>query len=197
MSIKLKKTDIIKILTLIRVNYDNAYANTSEEEALILVDFWYDSLKDYDYETVFCATKNAIKNCEFIPRIANILSEAQKLTAKSDKSDELLWAELTEVFGRVFDVSRYLAYPQHYNWASERLNKIYAELDDEIKLYVVNVSSLIELSCLTDENLIYERARFFRQMPVLRKRSNDAAQSKQFLELINSKKALTDGSDNK
>lgn len=189
----LKKQDILKILTLIRANYDNAYASTSIEEAEMLINFWYDCLNKYSYETVYEATKNAISNSQFVPRLANIVNEAEKIVTADRKSDEELWAELTDKLYEVYDVSRYLPYPQHYKIASKKLDKIYISLSEDLKLYVVNVSTLIELSELQPENLVYEKARFFKQMPVLRAHAKDKQAAQVLLNGINSTPSLTDG----
>lgn len=193
----LKKQDVIKILTLIRANYDNAYANTSAEEAEMLVNFWYDCLNKYSYEIVYEATKNAICKSEYIPKLANIINQAEKLTAPDKKSDEELWAELSDKLSEVYDVSRYLPYPQHYDKAAKKLDGIYASLSEDIKLYVVNVSSLIEISELPAENLVYEKARFFRQMPVLRAHAKDKQSAQLLLDKIKTTPALPDGKNNK
>ena len=193
----LKKQDIIKILTLIRANYDNAYSSTSIEEAEMLINFWYDCLNKYSYEVVYEATKNAISKSEYIARLANIVAEAEKLVAVDKKSDEELWAELTDNLSEVYDVSRYLAYPQHYDNASNKLDQIYSALSEELKLYVVNVSTLIELSALPSENLVFEKARFFKQMPVLRKHAKDKQAAQMLLGSLNAILSLTDGKKKK
>lgn len=189
----LKKQDIIKILTLIRANYDNAYASTSVEEAEMLINFWYDCLNKYSYETVYEATKTAISKSQYIPRLANIVNEAEKIVTADRKSDEELWAELTDKLYEVYDVSRYLAYPQHYESASKKLDDIYASFSEELKLYVVNVSSLVDISELQPENLIYERVRFLKQMPVLRAHAKDKQAAQMLLKSIPSTPSLTDG----
>lgn len=193
----LKKQDVIKILTLIRANYDNAYAHTSPEEAEMLVNFWYDCLNKFSYEIVYEATQNAICKSEYIPRLANIVSEAEKLVSPDKKSDEELWAELSDKLSQVYDVSRYLLYPQHYKKASEQLDKIYDSLSDEIKLYVVNVSTMIEISEMPTDKLGFEKARFFKQMPVLRANAKDKKSALLLLDKVKTTPALTDGKNNK
>jgi hypothetical protein len=182
----LKQTDILQMLTLIRANYDTAYANTSDEEAQLLVKFWYESLKDYPRSAVLEATKNAIRSSEFPPRLATIIEEVKKLTACDTLSDEQLWGQLTGVLTRVYNVSRYLQYPQHHKWANEKLNEIYQGLDASLKLYVVNTSTLVEISELEPEALAFEKARFFKHMPQLRKNNENAVNATKFIELCKS-----------
>jgi hypothetical protein len=180
---KLTQTDVLQMLTLIRANYDNAYANTSDEEAKLLVKFWYESLCGYPRSAVLEGTKNAIKNCEFPPRLANIIDEVKKLTQTNSLSDEELWAELNGVLGSVYRTSRYLQYPQHYEWTKNRINEIYNGLNEMLKLYVVNTSTLIEIAELEPDVLAFEKTRFFKHMPVLRKNNESRQQAAAFLQL--------------
>lgn len=187
---KLTPADVVKILTLIRANYDGAYANTSSQEAELLVRFWYDCLREYDKEVVTEAVKNAIKKCEYAPRLANIVAEADALLNADEKSDEELWAELCGVLPTVYECSRYLSYPQSYKEANDKLNELYSSLDENLKLYTVNLSSLIEISEESAESLTFEKARFFRQMPVLRKHRKEKASAQRFIEATEAQKKL-------
>lgn len=194
---KLKPEHIIQILTLIRVNNENAYANLSADEVELLANSWYSNLKEYSFEVVYNATNNALKKSPMIPRLANIIEEAEKLVNSDKKSDEELWAELTSVLGRTFDVSRYLSYPQHYEWANKKLNEIYGGLSDGLKTYVVNLSTLVELSQLSPESLQYERARFFKQMPVLKTHAANKKAAEKFIGQTNAVAALPETTNKK
>ena len=110
---ELTKNDIIKIIELIRVNYDNAYSGLSADETKLLVDFWYSSLKKYPKEIIFECVKNAIATCEYAPRLANVVKEIRRILEAAAPTNEELWAELTEVLGKVYQISRYLSYPQY------------------------------------------------------------------------------------
>jgi hypothetical protein len=184
---KLNKSDILQILTLIRANYENAYANTSDEEAALLVQFWHESLKPYPKTLVFEGTKNAIRNSEFPPRLATILNEIKKLTAANEPTFEELWAELNGVLGKVYDISRYLCYPQHYKQATDKIESIFKNLSRDLQLYLVTPSALIELSEMSQESLTFEKARFFKSMPPLRKNLQDRTQAQQFLAICEQK----------
>lgn len=180
---ELKPTDIIEIIALIRANYDNAYANTDDKQAELLVKFWYDSLKGYDRVTVLEAAKNAVKHCQFAPRLADLIREIDALNSLGKKTDEQLWAELTDVLGRIYQISRYLPYPQYRKWASEKIAEIFDALSEELKLYLVNTSTLIEISELPAENLIYEKNRFLKRVPALRQYTENQQDAQRFLTL--------------
>ena len=187
---ELTKNDIIKAIELIRVNYDNAYAGLSADETKLLIDFWYDSLKQYPKEIVLQCVKNAINSCEYAPRLSNVVNEIQKIQNANSATNEQLWVELTDVLNKVYQISRYLSYPQYSLWTDKELNKIYDGLSDELKLFVVNRSTLVDISEMTEESLQYERARFFKQMPILRQHYYDALQAKELLLLANSDNKL-------
>lgn len=182
---QLTKNDVIKIIELIRVNYDNAYSGLSPDETKLLIDFWYESLKKYPRDVVNECVKNAISSCEYAPRLANIVKEIRRIQEASAATNEQLWAELEGVLTKVYQISRYLSYPQYSEWTNAELNKIYDDLSDEIKLFVVNRSTLVEISAMTDENLQFERARFFKQMPILRQHYYDSMDAKEFLLMAN------------
>jgi hypothetical protein len=178
---ELKQKDILTILTLIRANYDGAYPATSKEESKLLINLWYDSLKAYPAEIVLEGTKNAIAHNAYAPRLANIIDEINRLYASSAPSEEELWGQLTAVLGKVYDISRYFRYPQHYNWASGKIKEIYDGLEGDIKLFVVNPSSLVELAEMPPESLAFEKARFFKRMPDLRQKAKYQQQSQDFM----------------
>lgn len=194
---KLKPEHIVQILTLIRVNNENAYANLSADEAELLATNWYNNLKEYSFELVYNAANNVLKKSPMIPRLANIIEEADKIVNSDKKSDEELWAELTSVLGRTFDVSRYLSYPQYFDWTNKKLSEIYDGLSDELKTYVVNVSTLVELSQLSSESLQYEKARFFKQMPILKTHAADKKAAEKFIGQTNTVAALPENTNKK
>ena len=187
---QLTENDIVKIIQKIRVNYDNAYTGFLPEEMKALISFWYESLKMYPLELVNEAVKKAIISSEFAPRLANIMSEIRKIQTAGAPSDQQLWAELMGVLDKVYQISRYLPYPHYSQWTNRELNKIYDGLSGELKLFVVNRSTLVDISEMTDENLQYERARFFKQMPALRQHYYDSLEAKDFLLLTNNGEEL-------
>lgn len=183
---KLQKTDIPKFLMLIRVNFENAYNFKSEEEAKILVEYWYKWLKDYPQEVVRTAVENAICNSEFAPKIKNILDEADKLVNAGNKTDEELWAELCDVRWEAYNAWQYCnpAYCEDtQKEGRSRLQKVWDNLSPEIKTYVVNKLGLAELGGMNSEQLQYEKARFFKSIPRIRETLKNREAATQFLKL--------------
>ena len=184
---KIAKSDIIRIFGIIKAAYENAFFSKTESEINILKEFWYDSLKDYPKELVFTAVKSAIQASEFAPKISTVLAEVKKLTEANKKTDVELWSELEDTFYPVYRATLYLRYEQYHKWASDKIKQIYEKLSDEIKLYVVNSSTLKELATLAnrsdDDGIKYEKARFLKLMPDLRVKQASRAEAKQFLQL--------------
>ncbi|MDE6691617.1 MAG: hypothetical protein K2K04_06565, partial [Clostridia bacterium] len=152
-------TYIIKI----QLNFENAYVTSNDMERELLIASWYEALCEYPKEICDKAVSNALKKAKFAPRLGDITEEINNLLSADAPSDEELWAELSSVLGKVYDISRYLKYPQHYFWANRQIAEIYAGLNEELKLFVVSPSELVELSEMSAESLQFERARFFKQ----------------------------------
>ena len=172
----LKREDIVKYIIKIQLNFENAYVTSNQIERELLVESWYEALYEYPKEICDAAVNNVLKRSKFAPRLGDITEEIDNLISADAPSDEELWAELVAVLPKVYEYSRYLRYSQHYFWASHKIADIYGELNEELKLYVVNVTELVELAEMSSESLLYERARFFKKIPVLKKhRANKLA----------------------
>ncbi len=192
----LNRQSIIIYLTKIRLNFENAYPTRSDAEFDLLVESWFDALKQYTKEVCDLAVNNALKKAKFAPRLGDITEEAENILNADLKTDEELWAELTSVLHRVYEISRYSIYPQYVNWTQAKLNEIYNSLDKIIRAYVVNTSALVEVSELTDEALRFEKTRFFKQIPLLRKKHIEREKAQLLLQSIAKKPALPNGKKN-
>lgn len=193
----LEREDIVKFLIKIQLNFENAYVTTNQLERELLVESWYEALCEYPKEICTQAVNNVLKRARFAPRLGDINDEITKLLYPDLKTDDELWAELNAVLPRVYDVSRYLAYPQYVKWANGKLETIYSGLSEELKLFVVNRSTLVDIAEMSPEALQYERSRFFKQMPVLKKHKNDKAAAQKFVLETNKIQALPQGKDEK
>lgn len=186
-------TYIIKI----QLNFENAYVTSNHMERELLIASWYEALCEYPKEICDKAVSNALRKAKFAPRLGDITEEINILLSADAPSDEELWAELSSKLGKVYDISRYLTYPQYVNWANAKLREIYSGLSEELKLFVVNVSTLVDIAEMTDESLQFERARFFKQMPQLKKHGAQKAATQKFLEQSKTQQALLQQKNNK
>ncbi len=188
---KLTKRDVSLYLVKINLNFENAY-NFGDDEQALLIESWFEALSEYPKEICDIAVNNALKHAKFAPKLGDIVEQIEKLLNADSKSDEELWTELTGVTAKVYDISRYLKYEQYFRNATAKLKTIYDGLSDELKLYVVNISTLIEISELPNDSLPYEKARFFKQMPILRKHAAEKQTAKLMLKDIEQVKMLPD-----
>lgn len=174
---KITIEDVNKYITMIRINFENAYKTQNIEEREMLLASWYAILQEYPKEICDKAVINAIKNAEFAPRIGNIVKEIEKMQEAFEKTDHELWAELISKFREVrrfasrinnnFVESNGLTQGEN---ARQILEEIFDELSPELKDYCRNSRGLIELAQYTEEQLSFERGRFIKTMPQLRAR---------------------------
>lgn len=173
---KLNETDVIKIITLIRLNFENAY-KLPEKEMQLLISSWYSILKPYPKELVNEAAKRVLSHAEFAPRIGNIVGELEKMQQAFMRSDGELWAELN---GVLYEANR-CAHSLHLTYkpdgehtqgemAAARLKEIFEGLSEEIREYLGNTHQLAVFSDYDAEQLSFERGRFLKLLPMLRSR---------------------------
>ena len=175
--------DVNQYVTMIRINFENAYKAQTAEEREMLLASWFAILKDYPKEVCDAAVLNAIKNAEYAPRIGSIVKEIEKMQVSFEKSEGELWAELK---GCLREVDR-CVYMFRFNMieangrtqgdnARARLEEIFNGLSPELKEYLQNKNGLIEIAQLTDEQMSYEKTRFSKTVPLLRDRAKTRAQ---------------------
>jgi hypothetical protein len=202
--------DINKYLTTIRINFENAYKTQTDDERKILLQSWYVILKDYPKEVCDKAVIEAIKYAKFAPRIGDIVEQIEKMRVAFEKDENELWSELTRVLPAVarntyhyrFNAVDYNGLTQGEN-ARRRNEAIFERLSPELKEYCRDIGGLIALAEFTDDQLTYERGRFMRNMPEVRKRAqtrqalpeNVAGYLKSTATLIASDIKLLKGSD--
>lgn len=192
---KLSYDDIVRYIYKIQLNFENAYITENDFQRQLLAESWYEALCEYPKEICDKAVNNALKKAKFAPRLGDITAEIENILNIDSKSDEELWAELADVLPKVYEISRYIPYPHYTAWAQAKINEIFNSLDQAIKAYVVNTSSLVLLSEQTIDELKFEKARFFKQAPSLKKRVIEQNKSQLFLEKL-SKLSLPDSKKN-
>ncbi len=193
----LTRKDVIVYIMKIRLNFENAYPTRNDGEFDLLVESWYDALREYPKDVCNHAVNEALKKAKFAPRLGDITEEIENLLNAALKTDEELWAELTDVLPKVYEVSRYNSYPHYAAWSQHKLQEIFNSLDKSVQLFVVNTSTLTEFAEMTDESLRYEKARFLKQLPALRKRGEERERAQRLLGTVKQQNALTDGKKDK
>lgn len=172
----LTKMDVMQIIKLVKVNFDNSYRLSNEDMAM-LVESWYEILSPYPRDLVMAAASNVIINAEATPRIGHIVKEAKKLMASRSKTEYDLWQELAEKLDDVADLARKFAYTfREHNGKTQGENakdaviEIFNGLDPAIRAFCVNPSGLIALAKEDEDQRLFERSRFLKSAMDLRER---------------------------
>lgn len=178
---ELNKSAVPRIFELIRTAYDNAFAGKSENDMYNLVELWYDCLREYPYEVVVQATKNAIKHSEYPPRIATVVKEAESLIDAQGTGDGELWNGLCSALRQIRSELPYAS--DRYDTvvhndtglttageARKFIAKVYNGLDEKVKEYCGNMRGFMDLAAIAEEDMQYEKGRFLKQLPVLAER---------------------------
>jgi len=87
---KITNKEIAEIIYMLKINYQYAYRNFTEEDVKNTILTWKEFLKDCNPFQVFRAIKNIIKNNPYPPTIADILQEYEKLNLSKLTRDKNL-----------------------------------------------------------------------------------------------------------
>lgn len=185
------KQDVVKYITIIKINFENAY-NLSDQDMILLTNTWYEILKDYPAEICNAAVINSLKKSKFAPRIGSIVEEIESMAEATEKNDLELWSELNYALRNAYN--NWYMYPYTFTDrngktqgenARLRNKALYEGLDPILKEYVSDINGLVTLSKASNEELNYEKGRFLKTVPTLRKRAKTrATTSPMLLELI-------------
>lgn len=188
---KIKKEDVANYILKIRLNFENAYV-LEKNDSILLTTNWFEILNKYPKEICDQAVNNALAKAQYAPRIGDIVKEIKILLNNNHKTDEELWAELMDIKFEVYDLSRDLRYPQHFESVHKKIKSIYDNLSEELKLFIVSTSELVRFSELSNEDIPYERTLFFKRMPILRQHTENKKKAEEFLSSIDYHKKIGD-----
>ena len=187
------KKDIINYISVINLNFDSTYANISKEKMDLLINTWYDCLKDYPKELCDWAMKELIISYKYkSPKLPDLIAVINSYIEADNKTAYELWEELRKVLPKIQRcVDKFMlntpVYDEHGNiyeyeiigkkyiytvgqanreWAQD----LYDGLSPEIKERYPSISSLLELYRMNEEQFYFEKNRFEKELPVLRKR---------------------------
>lgn len=174
-----KKT-IIKAIGAIKTIYNYFGKDTDIE---LLVNTWSALLYNYTDEEVDRGVFMALRVCKYAPVPADIIEQIETFRNKDKPSETELWAQLQKALKEVL----YYSYRLDYNYidnsglsqgeqARLRINQIWTELPEELKIYIGDKSELISSAkALNYSEGSYERARFSKVFPLLEKRVEQRA----------------------
>jgi hypothetical protein len=173
------KSEIVKIITAIKVQCPEAIPYKTSDELDMVVNTWFEVFKAYPKEVVWVATTNALKSTVFQKQnwLGAIYKEIENLQIAYEKSETELWAELTGVLREVhrnyyafrFNAMDANGKTQGDN-ARDRVEAIFNGLSPELKEYCRNQRGLIEIAEYDAEKLSFERGRFMRDISNIKTR---------------------------
>lgn len=190
---KVSETDIINYIAIINLNFDSPYANISEENMDLLINTWYDCLKDYPKELCDRAMKELIISYKYkSPKLPDLIAIINDYINAGEKTANELWGELRKALPKIqncVDKSKFNTpvYDEHgnpyeyeiegkkYVYTVGQANRewvqdLYDGLSPELKERYPSISSLLELCRMNEEQFYFEKSRFEKELPVLRKR---------------------------
>lgn len=89
----MNKTEVLKIMSILRGAYPQFYRDVSREEAASTVGLWEDMFKNDDYQIVAAAVKALIESDEkgYPPHIGAVKAKIRLLTGKEEMSEAEAW----------------------------------------------------------------------------------------------------------
>jgi hypothetical protein len=169
------KQTIIKAIGAIKTIYNYFGKDTDIE---LLVNTWAALLEEYSDEEIEKGVFMALKRCKYAPVPADIIEQIEALRTKNKPNEIELWNQLQRALKEVL----YHSYRLDYNYidntgisqgeqARRAIQKVWDNLPDELKIYIGDKREMIEAArALNHSEVSYERNRFNKVYPVLRKR---------------------------
>lgn len=160
------KADILRYITVVRLNFENAYPTRNDDEMALLIESWYSILKNYPREVCNEAVMQTLKRARFAPRIGDVVETIEKMQNVFQKTDAQLWNELVKVTPQVWGLLQ--GYQDLDNKVT--IKSLFDNLSSELKAYLHSPSGLRQLANYDYEQMSYERGRFMRIMPQVKER---------------------------
>lgn len=165
---------IIEMIAAIKTIY-SYYAKDTDVQ--MLVKTWGVLLKNYPDDAVEVAFYKCLQTCKMPPTPADVIERLDEMMKADEPTHEELWNTFTKALRKTsslvyrFDFSFVEANgkTQGQNARAE-FNALWNALPDALKQYCGGSGELIRLSRASEEELKFERTRFFKTMPTIEKR---------------------------
>lgn len=187
------KKDIVTYISVINLNFDSPYANITKEKMDLLINTWYDCLKDYPKELCDRAMKELITSYKYkSPKLPDLIAVINEYIEAESKTANELFEELRKVLPKIqrcvdkfmLNTAVYDEFGNPYEYEIEGKKRVYTVgqanrewaqnlydgLSPELKERYPSIISLLELYRLNDEQFNFEKNRFEKELPVLRKK---------------------------
>lgn len=169
------KNKIIQLIGSIKTVYPY-YAKETDLE--LLVKTWCIVLNDYEDKAVDVALLKCLQTCKMPPTPADIIEQLNAMQEANKATDEELWDCFVKALWQVERQMHRFGYTfieecglSQGDIAKRKVQEIWDNLPEEIKSYVGSKGELMRVARdYTDEDLKFERNRFFKTMPTVKKR---------------------------
>ena len=166
----MKKEEIKRAISLIKLNYPYFYKDYSEDDILLLINLWDFQFKNEDYKNVYSAIMYHISINDYPPTIANIKEIIYNTHDNKLPSNEEAWE-------MVLNASRI-----NRDLAREEYNKLPGYLQK-----IITIETLIAIGGSDNNNLTYLKRDFLKDYQTIKE---DQKEIYQISSISNSMKAL-------
>ena len=166
MATKNKITEMIAAVKTIYPYY------AKDADVATLVKTWAVLLKDYPDDAVSVAFYKALQTCKMPPTPADVIENLDEMAKAMGQTDEELWQVYCDALRATNTQLHRLKYPEFGVDHRQKIRDIWHGLPEKIRQYIGSEGELMRMSRDYDsEDLKYERNRFFKNMPVIQKRT--------------------------
>lgn len=150
------KKETVELITYIGSNYESIL-NKTKEQLEMMVELWYDCLKDLDYEIVKQALKKTILESKYMPTIAEIRQNAIQMITPQRKTGIEAWSDAYKLICRGTTVTQ----------------EEFDNLEPNIKKFFGSVSQLKDYATSTETNMDVVRSNFLKSYDILEQRNKE------------------------
>lgn len=184
---------IIEMIGAMKTMY-SYYAKDADVRTLVKT--WTLLLKDYPDEAVELAFMNCFKTCKMPPTPADVIEVLKSMIKTNEPTDEEMWDALYDAIRQASRLSSYFSFTfieanglSQGDNARRKLKEYWSALPEKIQIYCGSPDELIRLGKLNEDDLKYEKNRFFKVIPTIEKRiemKHELEMNPQVLQIVQS-----------
>lgn len=170
----MRKETAIRFIAEIKANYRYTYRDMSEAEMRVMAERWYDCLKSYTDEQAERAFKAALCKCSVPPTIADMIGILSRQESREEGSDLQLWQEVRRGVGEICQSvwTAKSGFIGLWELRGDGARSVYAKLPPVVRSWL-DFDSFCDMGGMTEEELVYERARFLKAIPEVREAARE------------------------
>ena len=162
-------TKIVEMIASIKTIYPY-YAKDADVQ--LLVKTWAVLLNKYPDEAVEVAFFKCLQTCKMPPSPADVIEKLDAMIATNEQTAEELWGIYTKTLRQVGTLVYYIKFPLYGDDdPREKIEKVWDGLPERLKQYIGSKGEMMRMaSNYTDEELKFEKTRFFKALPTIKER---------------------------